>query len=313
MAEKTQSNPPDAVDVARSLGDLARSVLDRVGPATVAIGRDARGAGVVVAPGRVLTNAHHMRDRTTQVVFADGRREQGQVVGSDPHGDLVVLDVDTAAAPALEWSGTAASPGDCVFSVDRSHRGVRLSLGLVSGTDRELRGPSGRRLAGAIEHGATLGRGATGGPLVAADGTVVGINTHRLPDGSVLALAADDDLRSRVGSMAGGEDVRRPVLGVALAGPDVAGRLRRAVGLDDRSGLLVRDVDPDGIAAAAGVSEGDLLVAVDGEQLDSISALAAALDRAAPDASVTLSLVRGAEELEVVVDLTPPGPPAAGT
>lgn len=305
MSKQTNPEPPAAVDVARSLGDLARAVLERVGPATVAIGRDARGAGVVVAPGRVVTNAHHMRDRTTQVLFADGRREQGQVVGSDPHGDLVVLDVETSDAPGVEWSQTPASPGDLVFAVDRSHRGARLSLGLVSGADRELRGPSGRRLAGAIEHGATLGRGATGGPLVAADGTVVGVNTHRLPDGSVLALAADDDLRSRVGAMAGGEDVRRPALGVALAGPEVARRLRRAVGLDERTGLLVREVDPDGAAGAAGLREGDLLVAVDGEQLGSIAALAASLDRAGPGASVTLSVVRGAEDVDLVVQLSP--------
>ena len=67
-----------------------RRSTDRIGTATVAIGRDRRGTGVVIADGRVLTNAHNLRDRTTQITFADGRTAQAEVLGADPDGDLVV-------------------------------------------------------------------------------------------------------------------------------------------------------------------------------------------------------------------------------
>ena len=82
-----------------------------VAPSTVSVGRDHRGAGVVVAPGKVLTNAHNLRDRTVQITFDDGRVEQAKVVGADPGHDLVVLDVDTGDAPALEWADRAPGLG----------------------------------------------------------------------------------------------------------------------------------------------------------------------------------------------------------
>ena len=79
------------------------AVTDRIGTATVAIGRDRRGTGVVIADGRVLTNAHNLRDRTTQITFADGRTAQAEVLGADPDGDLVVVGVDTSGATPAEW------------------------------------------------------------------------------------------------------------------------------------------------------------------------------------------------------------------
>jgi serine protease Do len=303
MADENHTPTAD-LDLLDALGRVGAAGLARLGPATVAVGRDDRGAGLVVAPDRVLTNAHNLRDRTTQVTLADGRRVQGAVVGADPQGDLVVLEVPTADAPAVTWSGAPPVPGQAVFSVARSHRGPRIALGLVSGVDRVLRGPGGRELSGAIEHGAALGRGATGGALVAPDGTVLGVNTHRLPTGSVLALAADDALTERVARMAGGQHVRRPALGVAVAGPDVAARLRRSVGLDERSGLLVREVDDDGPAAAAGIRPGDLLVRAGDTDLDRPAALVRALDAVDPDGVLALSVVRGVEELELEVDLS---------
>src|SRR6516165_8875120 len=139
------------------LQHAARTAADRIGPATVAIGRDYRGAGVVIAAGQVLTCAHNLRDRTTSVTFADGRTEQASVRGVDADGDLVVLDVPTGDAPAVEWSPDAAALGQAVFAVGRRD-GLRVTFGLISGTDRTFRGPRGRRITASLEHTAPLAR-----------------------------------------------------------------------------------------------------------------------------------------------------------
>src|SRR5207248_11274460 len=126
-----------------------------------------------------------------------------------------VVRVDTADAPALEWSEAGAAVGSVVFVVTRSGAGgERVSFGMVSGTERAFRGPRGRRIKGSLEHTAPLPRGSSGSPVVTADGTVVGINTNRLGDGFYLALPADAELKSRLASLATGQSKTRPRLGV---------------------------------------------------------------------------------------------------
>jgi serine protease Do len=298
MSTDTTTDPLTALE------DAARTVADRVGPATVAIGRSGRGSGVVVAPGRVLTNAHNLRDRTTQVTFGDGRREQGSVSGADPSGDLVVLEVDTGDVAPVEFATDGPTAGSVVFAVARGLRGTRIGFGLVSGTQRPFRGPRGRRISGGVEHSAPLARGSSGGPLVDRAGRVVGINTHRLGQGFYLAQPTDEALRAKVDRMGAGADVSPPTLGVAVAPPEVARRLRRSVGLEDRTGVLVREVDDDGAAARAGIRPGDLLVTAGGAELGAVDDLFDALDAVDPtDAGGTLEvgLVRGSEELSVTV------------
>ncbi len=254
-----------------------------------------------MAPGRVLTNAHNLRDRTTQLTFADGRSVQGRVVAADLHGDLVVLEADTAEAAPLEWSDGPPELGAVVFGAGRSHHGLRFTVGTVSGVDRPFRGPGGRRVAGAIEHTAPMAPGSSGGPLLDRDGRVAGVNTHRLGRGFYLAVPTGDELRRRVDDLAAGTSPRHLTIGVAVAPAEVARRLRRSVGLPERDGLLVRGVEEDGTAARAGVQAGDLLVSASGRELMTPDDLFAVLSAHDPATSLELGVVRGADELSVSV------------
>jgi serine protease Do len=281
------------------LSELVRTSASRVGPSVVSIGRDGRGSGFVVAPGRVVTNAHNLRDRTTSVRFVDGRAVQGTVAGSDVDGDLVVLDVDTGDAPALEWFDGSVGDGDVVVAVTAGRQRLRATWGQVTGADRGFRGPRGRRIAGAIEHTAPSPAGSSGAPVVNRDGKVVGVNTHRLDHGFYLARGADAELRNRIAAMGEGRSYERARLGVALAPPNVAAKLRRAVGLDARDGLLVRGVVDGSPASAAGIRDGDLLVGAGDHDLVTADDLFAALAGVEAGGELAITLVRGAEELTV--------------
>jgi S1-C subfamily serine protease len=90
---------------------------------------------------------------------------------------------------------------------------------------------------------------------------------------------------------------------VAVAPPHVARRLRRAVGLEERDGVLVRAVEESSAAAAAGIERGDLIVAANGRAVDGVDALYEALDATEPDAALELGLLRGNEERTVAVSL----------
>ena len=286
------------------LQDAARTVATNLGSAIVSLGRDGRGSGVVIADGQVVTCAHNLRDRTTQVTFADGRTAQGEVLAADTDGDLAVLAVDTAGATPAQWAPAPPGDGQVVFGAARG-QGLRVTFGLVSGTDRTFRGPRGRRVTGSVEHTAPLARGSTGGALADAQGRVVGINTLRLGDRFALAQPADQAFQERVTRLAAGEAPTRRRLGVALAPPHVARRLRASVGLPERAGLLVRGVEDGSPAAQAGVEAGDLLVTAGDRSLASADDLFEVLQALGEGTSLTLGVVRGAEERTVEVRFEP--------
>lgn len=276
-------------------------VAEQVGPAVVGLGRF--GSGVVVADGQVLTNAHNVRRETRTVVFADGRTAEGKVAGVDVDGDVAVILVDTSGAPAIEWAAEGkATIGRPVFALaNPGGSGLRVGFGLVSGSGRSFRGPRGRRITTSIEHNAPLLRGSSGGPLVDAEGRLLGLNTLRLEGGLILALAADGALRSRFEELARGESPRHRELGIALAPAHSARRMRRAVGLPERAGLLVRAVKEGSAADRAGLEGGDLLVTAAGQTLESLDDLFGALDRAG--ASLDFTVVRALDERQVTVAL----------
>jgi serine protease Do len=270
-----------------------------VGPAVVAVGR---GAGVVVAQDRILTNAHNLTGPEVEVRLADGRTEPGEVLGADLDGDLAVLRVATGTAPAAGWADDGPVLGAPVLAVGAPRRGPsRITVGFVSGVERPFRGPRGRRLRG-FEHTAPVGRGSSGGPVVDLDGRVVGIDTHRRGDGLYLALPASADLRARVERLGRGEAPPRRRLGIAVAPSHVAARLRAAVGLPPRDGVLVRGLDPDAPADRAGLREGDLVVAVDGMAVTSPDELLDALEATGDTCNVTV--VRGETEHTLAVSFT---------
>jgi serine protease Do len=288
-------------DLMTALATAARSVVETVGPAVVRIGRNGgRGNGVVLTPGRIVTNAHNLRGDQVTVTFADGRSEVGNVLGVDHDGDLAVVAVDTDEATAPEWAADSAAQGDGVFAISRSASGgARISFGLVSATERSFRGPRGRRIGGGLEHTAPLVRGSSGGPVVDGQGRLVGINTNRLGDGYYLAIPTTTDLRRRLEALGAGEVPTPRRIGVGLAPAGVARKLRRAVGLPPLDGLLVRVVEPASPADRAGIQPGDLLVSAGGSELRTVDDLFAALDQA--EDGIDLRVVRGVEELDVRV------------
>src|SRR5256885_15422310 len=292
------------------LQQAVATVAEKAGPSVVGIGAGwGQGSGVVVAEGKVLTNAHNVRGDEVTVVFADGRTATAQVAAADLDGDLAVLSVDTAGAPPIEWPKDAAAPGvgAPVFALsNRGGRGLRVTFGLVSSVGRGFRGPRGRRIAGSIEHTAPMAHGSSGGPVVDATGKFVALNTSRAGEGFYLALPADAELRQRVEALSQGESPFRPHLGIGIIPGRMARRLRRAVGLPDRDGLLVRVVEEGSPAAAAGVEPGGYIGKVAGAGVGTVEDLYKALEGLQPGATLEVVLVRGTEERTATLSLAAP-------
>jgi|SRR5215211_594271 len=290
--------------VLNEIQEEIQRVANQVSNAVVGVGqRWGVGSGVIIGKDQVLTNAHNVRADEVTVTFNDGRTATGQVRGEDIDGDLAVIGVDTGDSPAIEWA-TGGSPavGTPVFALSNpGGRGLRITLGFVTGLERSFRGPRGRRITGSLEHDAPLLPGSSGGPIVDDQARLLGLNTNRLGEGFYLAIPADETLRGRVDALARGESKSWPRLGIGVAPPHIARRMRRAVGLPDADGLLVRHVEDDSPASRAGLAVGDLIVQAGGRTVSGMDDLIEAL--AAADGSLQLVIWRGTDERAVDVQL----------
>jgi S1-C subfamily serine protease len=284
--------------------DIVKRLAQQIGGSVIGLGSGARGgSGVVVATDRVLTLARNLHAPAVEVRFGGGRRADGEVLGTDWDVDLAVVAVSTADAQPVPWApdGAELAIGSPVVALgDPAGQGLRVTAGALSAAPRPVRGPRGRLIDGVLEHTAPLPRGAGGGPLVDTEGRLVGLNAVRQRGGLLLAWPASA-LRERARALLAGQATAPRRLGVVLAPPRLARRLRASVGLPEQDGLLVRAVDDAGAAQSAGLLRGDLIVEAGGRPVRSVDDLYAALDAAGAAKPLTLSVLRGTDQRELSV------------
>ena len=189
--------------------------------------------------------------------------------------------------------------------------GGRATFGYISSLERPFRGPRGRRISGGVEHTAPLAPGSSGSALVDRDGRLLGLNTNRIGNGFYLALPADESLRNRIPALQRCESTERPRLGIGIAPAWVANRMRRAVGLSEREGVLVRDVEEGSPASRAGIREGDMIFEAAGRAIREPDDVYDALGNVDRSGSMSIRLVRGNDELTVEVNFAAEGSQAS--
>jgi S1-C subfamily serine protease len=293
-----------------SVSEVAADVSPSVGFVQVANGgQGGTGSAVIVDPeGYLLTNAHVVdgADRIG-VTLPDGSRYDATLVGSDPTSDVAVLQVDATGLPAVDIAAEV-EVGQTVVAIG-SPFGLEGSVtsGIVSGIDRTL--SSGRdqsALLGMIQTDAAINPGNSGGALVDSQGRLVGINTaifsaSGTSSGVGFAIPAATAMATAEQLIDTGT-VTYAQLGIS--GGDVTPAIAAAYGLDVEEGALVAGVLPGTGAADAGLAEGDVVVALDGEPVNSMSQLSALVRARAPGDAVTLTVDRAGEERDVQVALT---------
>ncbi len=304
---------------AELLDAYSRAVMgavERVAPAVVridALGRKATetkpagrprgsGSGFVFTPdGFILTNSHVVhRAAALGVSFADGRRASAQLVGDDPDTDLAVIRIQSPElAVAALGDSTAVRPGQVAIAIGNPYGfDCTVTAGVVSAVGRSLRGRSGRIIDNVIQTDAALNPGNSGGPLVASTGEVIGVNTAVIlpAQGLCFAIAAST-VKLIAGRLIKDGRVRRGVLGIGGQTVPIHARLVRHFGLPVSSAVGVMSIDGAGPAAASGVREGDLVVAVDEKPTTSIETLQRVMLETEPGQVATLTLLRGTEKL----------------
>ncbi|MFL5264313.1 MAG: S1C family serine protease [Anaeromyxobacteraceae bacterium] len=250
--------------------DLA-ALVARASPSVVGVERRrGQGSGLVLSPdGYVLTNDHVAGTHgPLRVRLSGGREVEAERVGADDRTDLAVLRIrapDLAALPLAD--SRKLEVGQLVVAIGNPLGFERsVTMGVVSALYRNLPTPEGGLFDGLVQTDAAVNPGNSGGPLLDAEGQVVGITTAMLPWAHGMAFAVPSHTASWVAAvlMRDGE-VRRPFLGVAARGEDLEPAVARE--LSRVRGVRVLRVEAGAPAAAGGVLEGDLLVAANGSDV----------------------------------------------
>jgi len=301
-------------------------------------GRQGLGSGFLVREdGHILTNAHVVSAEGTaadrvRVAFQDGEggqtRLSASIVGIDPSTDIAVLRVDPAdidAAPLPLGTSADVRVGEPVVAIGNPLGfSFSLSNGIVSGVDRNLTAPNGAVIPNGIQTNAAINQGNSGGPLIDADGEVIGVNEQiasRSGSFSGIGFAVPiDTVKTVMRQLIEEGNVDHAFLGIQ--GQTITATVAEVLGLPVESGVLVATVADDSPAERAGlrggtrtaevlgavyVLGGDVIAELNGATLNGMEELAAAIAEREPGDRIELTVIRdgSAETLDVTLGTRP--------
>ncbi|SHG81682.1 S1C family serine protease [Bradyrhizobium erythrophlei] len=294
----SQAAQPAAADDQALLDAYSNAVIgvtERVGPAVVRVETGAKapnarergglGSGIVISPdGLVLTNSHvvgsskEIRLRDIEGIVTDAR-----VLGVDADTDLALLRADGVRDLPYASLGDSKTlrRGQLVVAIGNP-LGFEstVTAGVVSALGRSIRSVSGRTIEDVIQTDAALNPGNSGGPLVASSGKVIGINTAIINGAQGICFAvASNTAQFVLSEIIRHGYVRRAYIGVSGQTAPVPRRHAVVAGVDNKMGALLAQIEPDGPAAKAGLSPGDVVVRLDGVVVNGVDDLIRVLDR----------------------------------
>jgi S1-C subfamily serine protease len=310
-ARMTDASPAELLD---AYSQAVIQVVHTVGSAVVSItvGKQASrrgpdevgaGSGVIVAPdGYILTNHHVVhKSESLTATLPEGKELAARMVGADPATDLAVIRANASSLPhAILGDSDLLRVGQLVIAIGNPF-GFQstVSTGVVSALGRAMRSRDGRLIENIIQHTAPLNPGNSGGPLVDSRGCIVGINTAIIVIAQGIGFSIPvNTARWVVSQLLTHGRVRRGYLGIAARERQLDRRLVRYHHLTQERAVEVLSVTPDGPAGKVGVRIGDIIVAINEQDVVSVDDLHRFLAEWPLGEAVTLTIVRGRERAD---------------
>lgn len=282
---------------------LAQAV-EKAGKSTVLVNGRHRlpASGIAYAPDLVLTADHVVeRDEDISIMLATGETIPVSVAGRDPGNDLALLRVEKAAMTPAEKTNLEARVGQVVVALGRpSQDGIEASWGIISAIGGPARTGRGGLLERYIRTDAIPLPGFSGGPLVDTEGRVVGLNTSGLAHGAAITIPAflawqDADNLAKHGY------IKRGYLGIRSQLVELSAEVRKALGREQETGLLLVSVEKDSPAEAGGLIVGDILVAINQQPVNDHDALMVHLGGETVGAPIAVQVLRGGQPVVISV------------
>jgi S1-C subfamily serine protease len=265
------------------------------------------GSGFIISPeGFVVTNSHVVSGaRQLEVELPDGRQTTADLVGDDPSTDLAVVRLHLGGRlPSVRFGDSRQlRVGQLVVAIGNPYGfQYTVTAGVVSALGRSLRSGSGRLIDNVVQTDAALNPGNSGGPLVNAQGQVVGVNTAViLPAQGICFAVAASTAEYVVGKLLTQGYVRRGYLGIAGQSAPLPARVREVLKLAQTGAVLVQSVEADGPAQNAALRPGDFILRLGGQPVASVDDLHRLLDEASIGRPAWLEVYRRGQLLRLQV------------
>ena len=280
------------------LSDALADAAEKAGEATVLVNARRRmpASGIVYASDLILTADHTIeREEGIKVTLADGTEVSAKVAGRDPGSDLAVLKLDRPVKNVAEATKSPARLGQIALVLGRpSPNGIEASLGTVSAIGGPIRTGRGGTLERYIRTDSISYPGFSGGPLVAADGTVLGVNTSGLANGAAVTIPADIAWKIADTLVKHGR-IQRGYLGIRSQTVEIPESSQKALKREQGTGLLIVGVENNSPASKGGLIVGDILVAVVGTPVLHHDELFTRLDGDVVGKSMPIEVLRGGQ------------------
>ena len=286
---------------------------ERISPSVVKIEvqqqgrRGGSGSGFVFTPdGFILTNSHVVHGAMkVAVTLPDGERYDADKVGDDPHTDLAVLRITAPhMVPATLGDSQLIRVGQVVIAIGNPYGfQATVTSGVVSAVGRSLRSQSGRLIDNVIQTDAALNPGNSGGPLVATNGEVIGVNTAViLPAQGICFAIAINTAKFVAGRLIKDGKIQRGYIGVAGQNAPLHRVLVRGHHLPISTGVFVSGIESKSPAQLFGLREGDIIVGFGDHAIPDVDALHRALTNHPPAVPADLTVLRGTEKLTLKIE-----------
>jgi len=292
--------------VLMELSDALADAAEQAGRSTVLVNARRRmpASGILFAADLVLTAEHVLeKNEDISVVEAEGTEIPVKIAGRDAGTDIAVLKLDRPIGTVAEATKSPARLGQIALVLARPSRdGIEASLGTVSSIGGPVQTGRGGMLERYIRTDSILYPGFSGGPLVAADGTILGMNTSGLSNGPAITIPADIAWNI-AGILAQHGQIKRGYLGIRSQTVDLPSASQEALKRKQDTGLLVMSVENNSPASKGGMIVGDILVAIAGNPVLHHDELFARLNGDVVGKSTPLEVLRGGQPqtLNIVV------------
>ncbi len=297
----------NSIELLKSLSDATINLVQNLSKSVVSVNsRMSRGTGVVLDDQGYIVTCNHVLAGCNTVRVGQGEKTyEARIVGTDPYNDIALLKTEQGNFEPIELGDSETlSTGQFVLAVANpfNRKQPTATTGIITNPESTIRGFRGIAMENVIATDAKLNPGFSGGPLVDAEGKLIGINTAYIwQRGIAIPVNKVKAITDRL--LTGGK-VKKAYLGLIVNTVAIPQEIQAEAGIEQETGVMVFQVEPSGPAKKAGLTMGDVVVAFNGKPVADFYDLPRLLADDVAGKKTTLTVIRGEKLLELTITPT---------